>query len=259
MNVSRRLYSGLCIGLIASAPQFFAQRAGAAVKPTVDLSGVWVAPGGRDFDKNPQSEWSAESLPFTAKGRAAFAANKPGKGPHQVPIPQRNDPIITANPPGLYRTLIYGRPMTFGESAGNILQVFEWGRVWRAIYTDGRPVPDDVAAGPYWYGYSVGRWEADALVVTTLARDSRAWFDEWGTPITDGARVEERWQRVAPDKLQLKITVTDPELYSKPWTSMPIIYRLQKAGVEPQEIILAPIDESVFNETVAKPASSTPK
>ncbi len=225
-----------------------------------DLSGVWVVSGGGGggssaFRNNPESEWSTGKLPFTAQGRAAFDANKPGKGPRLLNNPQlRNDPLILGNPPGLYRTLIYSRPMEFIQTPDRIVQVFEWSRVWRPIYVDGRPVPKDVPAGPYWYGHSVGRWEGDTLVVNTMALDSRAWFDEWGTPISDQARIEERWQRIAPDTLQLKITVTDPAMYTKPWTSMPINMRLQKKGVELQEIIHAPIDEAAFNDTIAHPA-----
>ena len=262
MNTNRFLGMGAGIALAALviAPQVLAQQ---AAKPA-DFSGVWspVGGGGGGGDasaKYPESEWSIEKLPFTPKGRAAFEADKPGKGPRQVPIPQRNDPLSQANPPGLYRTLVYSRPSEFVQSAGKIIQVFEWGRVWRAIYTDGRAVPKDVAAGPYWYGYSVGRWDGDTLVVNTLALDSRAWFDEWGTPFSDNARVEERWRRVSPDRIELKITVTDPEIYSRPWTSSPVIYGRQRPGVEPQEIIMAPIDEAAFNADIAGPAGSTPK
>lgn len=226
--------------------------AGTQVQAAGDISGVWLFPGG--IKGNPDSQWSQEKLPFTEKGRAAFDANKPGKGPRLLHNPQlRNDPLIHGNPPGLYRNIIYFRPMEFIQTPDRVIQVFEWSRIWRPIYVDGRPVPNDVPAGPYWYGHSVGRWEGDTLVVNTMALDSRAWFDEWGTPISDDARVEERWQRIAPDTLQLKITVTDPTMYSKPWTSMPINYKLQEK-VELEEIIHAPMDEAAFNDTIANPA-----
>ena len=245
---------GLCFGLAAAAaPLALAQQ---TAKSSVNLSGVWLAGGGRG--SRPQSEWSTEPLPFTPKGLATFQANKPGKGPRQAPPAFGNDPIGGANPPGLYRALIYSRPFEFVQLPDKLIQMFEWGRVWRAIYTDGRPVPDDVPAGPYWYGYSVGKWEGDTLVVTTLALDERAWFDEWGVPFSGEARVEERWQRIAPDKIQLKITVHDPVTYSKPWTSSPVMYTLQH-GVEPEEIIFSPMDENVFNDRIRNPAGMPAK
>jgi hypothetical protein len=114
-----------------------------------------------------------------------------------------------------------------------------------------------VPKGPYWYGHSVGRWEGDTLVVNTMALDSRAWFDEWGTPISDDARIEERWQRVAPDQLRLQITVTDPAIYATPWTSMPIMLKRQKPGVELEEVIHAAMDEAAFDRIIATPAGGT--
>jgi hypothetical protein len=225
-----------------------------------DFSGTWVVAGGGGggsdaFDKNIESEWIAEKLPLTAEGRKIFQANHPGKGPrlYKKP-PERNDPLVKGNPPGLYRTLVYSRPMQFVKAPGQLLQLFSWSRVWRPIYLDGRPVPREIVAGPYWYGYSVGRWEGETLVVNTIALDSRAWFDEWGTPISDDARIEERWQRIAADTLQLKVTVTDPVIYTKPWTSMPILMKLQKKSVEFEEVIHAPQDEELFDQLITTPA-----
>ncbi len=126
------------------------------------------------------------------------------------------------------------------------------------VSTDWRPVPDDVPGGPYWYGYSAGKWECDTLVVSTLALDERACFDEWGTPMSGDMRVEERWQRVGPDKLQLKITVHGPTIYTEPWTSSPLTYTLQH-GVELQEIICVPIDENAFSERIRNPADTRAK
>jgi hypothetical protein len=261
--VKQACYRRVCAGLVLSAALFVASHAQTPplVKSkagTISLAGVWNISGGGgggggSFSGRPESEWSTETLPFTAAGLAAFNENKPGKGPRMRPPALGNDPLGGANPPGLYRTLIYSRPFEIVQVQGKLLQVFEWGRVWRAIYTDGRTVPDDIPQGPFWYGYSVGKWEGETLVVTTLALDGRAWLDEWGTPFSDEARIEERWQRVAPDKLQMKMTVRDPAYYSKPWTSATVTYSLQR-DVEPMEIIFSPIDENAFNEAIRNPA-----
>ena len=37
----------------------------------------------------------------------------------------------------------------------------------RYIYTDGRQLPPQGEPQPWWYGYSVGRWEGDTLIVET--------------------------------------------------------------------------------------------
>ncbi len=228
----------------------------APVKAAGDLTGVWSWPGAdKTFRSNPESAWSHEKLPFTAEGRAALEANRPGKGPRLRHIPpERNDPMLRGDPYGLYRTLIYMSAFEFRQYQGQILQLFSLGKVWRDIYMDGRSVPKEVSVVPRWYGYSIGHWEGDTLVVQTSNLDSRAWFDDWGTPFTDDIRVEERWRRIAPDKLQLQITVTDPALYSKPWVSQLVVYGLRPKGQDLGEGIHSASDEQWFSEVITNPA-----
>ena len=225
-----------------------------AQKPAPDLSGVYTRSGGGGGARNPATEWGAETLPFTPEGLARFNANKPGKGPRQVPPALGNDTLGDSNPPGLYRTLIYNRPFEIVQTPTKVIQLLEWAKAWRVIWTDGRPAPEDPPAGPYWYGYSVGKWEGDTLVVETLGLDDRAWLDEWGTPFSGDAHIEERWKRTGPDRIELTITVRDPALYSKPWTSSPIVYSSQRK-TEVLEMIFAPIDEKEFNKRVRDPAA----
>jgi hypothetical protein len=117
-------------------------------------------------------------------------------------------------------------------------------------------VPDDLPAGPYWYGYSVGKWEGDTLVVETIALDSRAWLDEWGTPFSDDTHVQERWRR-QENNLELTIKLTDPSMFTEPWVSDTKRFRLQP-GVELDEMIFAPIDEKEFNSRIRNPAAGVP-
>ena len=237
----------------------FAALALAAQSPTADVSGVWSrAGGGGAGNRNPVTQWSAEKLSFTPEGAKLWNANKPGKGPRQVPPAFGNDPMGDANPPGLYRTLVYNRSFEMIQLPGRVVQMFEWAKVWRTIWTDGRPVPEDIAEGPFWYGYSVGKWEGDTLLVETLALDERAWFDEWGTPFAAGTRVTERWRRVDPTKLELIITVQDPFTYQKPWTSSPVVYSAQK-NTDVREMIFAPMDEKTFNTRVRDAAAGVKK
>lgn len=269
MSKNSILSMGLALVVSAMTLQASAQQNTKAA----DLSGVWLMSGGGGdsdignvgqegivmgaaFKSRPQSQWSNATLPFTAKGLAQFQANKPGKGPRTVKPVFGNDPIGEANPAGLYRALVYSRPFEIEQIPGKVIQLFGYGRIFRIIYTDGRPVPGDVPEGPFWYGYSIGHWEGNTLVVNTLGLDGRAWMDEWGTPISDDARVEERWQRINTDKLQLTITVTDPATYTRSWTSVPVIYTM-KNNVEPNEVIFSPMDEKAFNQAVRDPSGSS--
>jgi hypothetical protein len=49
----------------------------------------------------------------------------------------------------------------------------------RQIHTDGRPLPKD--PDPSWMGYSIGKWEGDALVVETAGLKD-GWLDGFGHP-----------------------------------------------------------------------------
>jgi hypothetical protein len=94
----------------------------------------------------------------------------------------------------------------------------------RHIYLDGRKLPSQGEPQPWWYGYSVGHWEGDTLVVETNnlrgAEDgpSDGWLDVNGSPYSEQAKITERFRRPAFDHLQIDFTVEDPKAYAKPWT-----------------------------------------
>jgi hypothetical protein len=72
-------------------------------------------------------------------------------------------------------------------------------------------------------GYSVGRWEGDALVVESSGFTDRSWLDYEGHPHTEALRVVERYRRRDIGHLDLEVTFEDPGAYAKPWTvSVPL-------------------------------------
>jgi hypothetical protein len=87
----------------------------------------------------------------------------------------------------------------------------------RQVFTDGRAAPGDDPQ-PWWYGYSVGHWDGDALVVETTGLRDGGWLDVYGTPLTDAARVTERFRRPSYGRLEIDVTIDDPKVYTKPWT-----------------------------------------
>lgn len=69
---------------------------------------------------------------------------------------------------------------------------------------------------PRWLGDSSGRWEGDVLVVkTTSFRPEGSWsFLRY----SDALEVEERFELVSPDEIRYRYTVTDPKIYTSPFT-----------------------------------------
>ena len=87
---------------------------------------------------------------------------------------------------------------------------------FRQIFTDGRPLPVDPQ--PTWNGYSSGTWEGDRLVVKTIGFLNGIWLDRNGSPMTDAAKVTEKFHRINFGKMEIEITVDDPKAYTQPWT-----------------------------------------
>jgi hypothetical protein len=67
-------------------------------------------------------------------------------------------------------------------------------------------------------GYSVGKWDGDALVVETSGFNGKTWLDQLGHPATEALHVTERFRRTDFGHLELQVTINDPKAYTKPWT-----------------------------------------
>ena len=100
---------------------------------------------------------------------------------------------------------------------GLVLFLYESRTIFRQIFTDGRPLPP-ADAQPTWQGYSIGRWEGDAFVVTTAGFNDKTWLGLGGHPATEALRVTERFERKSIGRMDLLVTIDDPKAYTRPWT-----------------------------------------
>jgi hypothetical protein len=87
---------------------------------------------------------------------------------------------------------------------------------FRQIFLDGRELPND--PNPTWMGYSLGRWDGDALVVGSTGFNGQTWLDNTGHPSTAALHITERFRRNDFGHLDIQITIDDPKAYTKPWT-----------------------------------------
>ena len=86
----------------------------------------------------------------------------------------------------------------------------------RTVFTDGRDLPKD--PNPSFLGYSIGRWEADTLVVTTVGFNDQGWLDSSGHPQTESLRITERLRRRDFGHMDFEMTIDDPKVFTKPFT-----------------------------------------
>jgi hypothetical protein len=187
-----------------------------------------------------------------------FKANKPTQGITSVGARDTNDPAnLYCDRLGFPREELYNlRGLQVLQSDGEVVMLYQYDQAWRSIWTDGRELPsnlDDLE--PRWYGYSVGKWVDDTtLVVDTVGMDDRTWIDNGGRPHTDQLHVEERFHRVNHDIMELTMTITDPQVYAKPWLALDKFpLQLQPAGFDIREMICSPSELADYLKQVGKP------
>src|SRR5216117_3880515 len=101
--------------------------------------------------------------------------------------------------------------------------------IFRQIFLDGRPLPKD--PDPRWMGYSVGRWEGDALVVESSGFREGGWLDRMGHPHSSDLHLIERFRRLDVGHLEIDVTIEDPKAYGKRFT-----YTLQQTLIPDQDL-----------------------
>lgn len=159
--------------------------------PVHDMSGSWL---GRN-----EPQMIKDVPPLTPKGQQMMALNKPeGKYANSG----TNDPwYLTCDPLGFPRSVInQTRGLAFAQMQDRIVVLDQYNRVWREVWMDGRPLPKGFGTktgpDPTWYGYSVGHWDADnVLVIQTTGSRADSWVDKEGHPHTVNAISTERYTR----------------------------------------------------------------
>jgi hypothetical protein len=129
----------------------------------------------------------------------------------------KDNPDAHCLPMGLMQFHNHGMPRKMIQTPGLMVIVYEANYGLRSIFTDGRTLPNRDAQ-PWWYGYSIGRWEGDTLVVETTGFRDEGWLDIIGNPLTDAAKLTERFRRPNYGTLEIDVTIDDAKAYTKPWT-----------------------------------------
>jgi hypothetical protein len=186
-----------------------------------DLSGLWITPTSREGNANfPGCEpvpdgfiniatGLKEGLPYQPWAAELVKTRRTEQRVH--------DPLSHCLPVGPVRVHTLPGPTKMIQTPGLLVMLSELNASYRQIFTDGRPLPAD--PNPSWNGYSTGKWEGDTLVVQTNGFRDGLWLDATGNPMTDAAKLTERFRRVDFGHLEIEITVDDPKAYTKPWTT----------------------------------------
>jgi hypothetical protein len=211
-----------------------------------DLSGHYQSDGGGanyGLEKHPQDF-------LTPGGRGVVIDPPDGKLP-MLPwavaeqkdrvTPERgyDDPTAHCFVAGVPRSMYVPSPMHILQPPGYVVILHER-MSWRVIPLDGRPhLPDTIRL---WQGDSVGRWEGDTLVIDTTNANGKTWLNEVGEIVSHAETVVERLTPVDADTINYEATVTDPLVYSRPWT---IAFPLNRQDDELLEVACHEDDEDL--------------
>jgi hypothetical protein len=153
--------------------------------------------------------WSLKGgLPYQPWARDAVKTRTASGG--------KDDPISRCLPGGVVKTLADPLFRKIIQTPRFVMMLSERNATYRQIFTDGRPLPEDPQ--PSWNGYSTGKWDGDTLVVESIGFRDDIWLDRNGSPLTEGAKITERYRRINFGKLEIEVTVNDPKAYTAPWT-----------------------------------------
>ena len=215
--------AGVSAQTAASAPASQATKPGLMANGIPDLSGIWDPdfhgpeglrintwdssdPFAKNPDKAPMTPWAAEK----------FKSVRPPFG-SLATFDNTNDPVQRfCDPPGVPRIYMYPWEMTFVPTAKIVYILYEYTKVWRAVYMD-RDHPKDPDSS--WMGDSVGKYEGDTFVIDTIGFNDKTWLDQTGHPHSDALHVIERFRRVNHDNLELTVTIDDPKAYTKTFSA----------------------------------------
>src|SRR5712691_7451048 len=260
------LVSLLMLTSVARAQTAPRQQAGAAKDqkpapaPRHDISGIWdpgsggiqpLGPRAMPEDGKPEHQ-----PPYTPLGLEMLNSHKPSNEIRSVLPGETNDPVVYCDPQGIPREDLYElRTTQILQTPLNVFVLYQFGKIWRVIWTDGRNLPKDPE--PRWFGYSLGKWTDDyTFVVQTSGMDERTWVDRAGRPHSGDLRVEERFHRVDRNTLELTVTIDDPKMYTKPWVALDKLrFKLKPPNFDVREMMCSPSEFAEYNKIIGNPAS----
>ena len=213
---------------------------------TPDIQGFW-RPIGSFFniqDLEFQAIYQRFSSDPTTRGKSLIVDPPDGRIPYQPwaaekaglvmqnhadPTPQFLDPNA--------RCFLQGVPRHLNNREFEILQPPGYVVIFNMAHHTYRAIPLD--AGPHipervklWMGDSRGRWEGNALVVDVANNNDQTWFDVVGDFHSDAMHVAERFVPVDANTIEYEAVITDPNVYTRPWTFALRFERYEDYGSE---------------------------
>ncbi len=139
------------------------------------------------------------------------------------------DPEVKCYLPGVPRANYMDKPFQIFQSDKAFFFAYEYAGAVRNVFLD------DPGEAPVdsWMGQSVGHWEGDTFVIEVTGLLPDTWLDRSGNLHGSTTKIVERWTRTSDQTMRYEATITDDEVYTRPWT---IAFNLYKAVGEDAQL-----------------------
>ncbi|MGD8341147.1 MAG: hypothetical protein PVH89_10215 [Gammaproteobacteria bacterium] len=195
-----------------------------------DLSGIWEAINGErgpvdgqlgrgpNVEPPPGSPPVAHFFDIGAQFDPPYTEWGDRTTQERIDDDARGNPDAYCLPMGPMQFHLHPQPRKIIQTRDLVVIINEVNGGVRQIFLDGRKLPDPEEAWPWWFGYSIGHWEGDTLVVESAGYRDDVWLDYNGSPLTSSGRLTERYRRTNFGTLEIDVTVEDPQAYTEPFT-----------------------------------------
>jgi len=103
----------------------------------------------------------------------------------------------------------------FLQTPEKVVMIWERDQIHRTVWLNRQHSQNPK---PSWHGESVGHYEGDELVVTTIGQTTKSFVDQFRTPHSEQLKVTERFRLIEDGKaLQVEMTIEDPVAFVRPW------------------------------------------
>ncbi|MCM3880299.1 MAG: hypothetical protein ND807_09335 [Vicinamibacterales bacterium] len=134
------------------------------------------------------------------------------------------DPELKCYLPGVPRAMYMPYPFAIVQGTDKIHMTYAFSNAARVIHMSKVEGPPDDT----YMGHSVGHWEKNTLVVEVSNFNGKNWFDRAGNFHSDALHLVERYSPISADAIRYEVTITDPKVFTRPWTiAMPLYRRLE--------------------------------
>jgi hypothetical protein len=164
-----------------------------------------LTPPGRGVMVDPEADGKPPFLPWAREEREA----------RNTPLRGYDDPTAHCFPAGVPRALYVPTPFQIVQTPDAVATLHERMQ-WRVVSLNrSRHLPDTLR---FWQGDSIGHWDGDTLVVETTNLNGKTWGSEVGDVFSYAEHVLERFTPVDANTIRYQATITDPLVYTRPFT-----------------------------------------